>query len=129
MVATQQGLTQTYNRLKDPDCHDADIITLRELHLELDRQVLAAYGWSDIAVPPYTTPITPADKQALSTFEDTIIDRLFALNATRAAEERATAATTPPPKKPRATKSTPKKPKPPKTSPSQLTLNPKKSGE
>jgi hypothetical protein len=52
-----------------------------------------AYGWSDILVPPYCPP-RPTDhagKAALSLFEDTIIDRLFALNAERAAEEAAAA--------------------------------------
>ncbi|MEZ4364023.1 MAG: DNA methyltransferase [Kofleriaceae bacterium] len=90
MVATQQGLTQTYNRLKDPACHEPDILALRELHLELDRAVLAAYGWTDLVglVPPYTTPRSDADKRAFSAFEDAVIDRLFALNAERAEAER-----------------------------------------
>jgi hypothetical protein len=34
-------------------------------------------------------PTTEGEKQALARFEDEVIDRLFALNATRAAEERA----------------------------------------
>ena len=38
-------------------------------------------------VPPYTTPRTPAERLTFETFEDTVLDRLFALNATRAAEE------------------------------------------
>jgi Eco57I restriction-modification methylase/MmeI, target recognition domain len=88
MLKTQQGLTQTYNLLKDADCHDPEIVALRDLHLEMDRQVLAAYGWSDIAVPPYTTPASEAEKRAFSLFEDTVIDRLFALNAERAEAER-----------------------------------------
>ena len=56
------------------------------LHEDLDRAVLAAYGWSDIPVPPYC-PATEADRAAVALFEDTVIDRLFALNAERAAEE------------------------------------------
>jgi hypothetical protein len=89
MVATQQGLTQTYNRMKDPDCNDPEILHLRELHLEIDRAVLTAYGWTDLIdkVPPFTTPQTGADKIALAAFEDAVIDRLFALNAERAAAE------------------------------------------
>ncbi|HVJ16329.1 MAG TPA: DNA methyltransferase [Polyangiaceae bacterium] len=91
MIATQQGLTQTYNRLKDPDCLEHDIVALRELHLELDRAVLAAYGWTDLIplVPAYTTPRTDDEKRAVAAFEDAVIDRLFALNAERAAQERA----------------------------------------
>jgi hypothetical protein len=96
MVATNQGLTATYNQLKDPDCAPdrpedlATILHLRQLHEDLDRAVLAAYGWSDIAVPPYC-PATDAERAAVSLFEDTVIDRLFALNAERAAEERGVA--------------------------------------
>lgn len=90
MVETSQGLTDTYNQLKDPDCDSpriADIRRLRELHEDLDRAVLDAYGWSDIAVPPYC-PRTDAERAAVALFEDLVIDRLFALNAERAAEER-----------------------------------------
>ena len=86
MVETQQGLTQTYNRLKDPDCHDPEIETLRRLHEEMDRAVLEAYGWTDLEVPPYC-PTTPTEHQALERFKDEVIDRLFVLNAERAAEE------------------------------------------
>ena len=89
MVETQHGLTQTYNKLKDPDCTDPEIVRLRELHLEMDRAVLTAYGWTDLSdrVPPFTTPQTEVDRIALAAFEDAVIDRLFALNAERAAAE------------------------------------------
>ena len=93
MVDTQQGLTITYNLLKDPACQEPRIIELRCLHEEMDRAVLAAYGWSDIAVPAYGTPTTDAEKKALEAFEDEVIDRLFALNAERAEEERLRGAT------------------------------------
>jgi hypothetical protein len=92
MVATNQGLTATYNQLKDPDCAPdrpealAAIRHLRQLHEDLDRAVLAAYGWSDIVVPPFC-PATDADRAAVSLFEDAVIDRLFALNAECAAQE------------------------------------------
>ncbi|WP_437640388.1 DNA methyltransferase [Sorangium sp. So ce854] len=87
MVDTNQGLTKTYNALKDPACDDPRIIGLRLLHEELDRAVLAAYGWSDIAVPPYC-PLTDKDREALQAFEDEVIDRLYVLNAERAREEQ-----------------------------------------
>lgn len=48
MVETDQGLTATYNRFHDPDEHAPDIVRLRELHAEMDRAVLDAYGWHDI---------------------------------------------------------------------------------
>jgi hypothetical protein len=94
MVDTDQGLTQTYNHLKDPDCTEPRIVELRELHLEMDRTVLAAYGWSDLPVPRYPTPRTPAEEKALETFQDEVIDRLFVLNAERAEEERLAGAST-----------------------------------
>lgn len=100
MVETNQGLTKTYNALKDPARTDARILQLRALHEEMDRAVLRAYpkllgitspdpaviGWSDLTVPPYC-PLTAEDRAALQTFEDQIIDRLFVLNADRAAAE------------------------------------------
>jgi hypothetical protein len=88
MADEQVGLTITYNRLKDPGCRKPRIEELRGLHEEMDRAVLAAYGWSDIPVPPFVTPATAVDKKALEAFEDEVIDRLFVLNAQRAEEER-----------------------------------------
>src|SRR5436190_1651906 len=71
--------------------------SLRHLHEELDRAVLAACGWSDIVIPPYCPPRLDdrAGQASLSVFEDTIIDRLFALNDERATEEAAAAGRTP----------------------------------
>lgn len=99
MVDTWQGLTDTYNLLKDPSCHDPRIEELRRLHEEMDRAVLAAYGWSDIPVPPYGTPVSEEEKRALEAFEDEVIDRLFVLNAQRAEEERRAALSATPEKK------------------------------
>lgn len=50
MVQNNQGLTTTYNRFHDPDETDPDILKLRELHSEMDRAVLNAYGWQDIDI-------------------------------------------------------------------------------
>ena len=52
----------------------------------MDRAVLDAYGWSDIAVPPYCF-MSEADKHSFQAFEDEVIDRLYVLNAERAREE------------------------------------------
>jgi hypothetical protein len=86
MVDTDQGLTKTYNALKDPENDDPRVLELRRLHEEMDRAVLDAYGWSDIEVPPYC-PTTDADRAALQEFEDEVVDRLYVLNAERAKEE------------------------------------------
>jgi hypothetical protein len=42
------GLTKTYNLFHDPNCTDADIVRLRELHAEMDRAILACYAWQDL---------------------------------------------------------------------------------
>ncbi len=87
MIDTSQGLTQTYNQLKAPKCDEPRILALRKLHEDMDRAVLDAYGWTDLTVPPFC-PRTPDDQRALEQFQDTVIDRLFVLNAERAGEER-----------------------------------------
>jgi Eco57I restriction-modification methylase/MmeI, target recognition domain len=96
MVDTDQGLTKTYNALKDPTVtaksdHGDRIIHLRQLHLDMDRAVLEAYAehtadpaWTNIEIPPYTTPQTPAETDLHQRFEDHILDKLFELNETRA---------------------------------------------
>jgi hypothetical protein len=48
MLSRQEGLTKTYNRFHDPDETSADIQKLRQLHVEIDRAVAAAYGWADL---------------------------------------------------------------------------------
>jgi hypothetical protein len=59
---------------KDKTIHETGLVAvLRQLHDELDAAVLAAYGWSDLS---------PGDT-------DTLLERLVALNAERAAEEAA----------------------------------------
>ena len=102
MVTNEQGLTKTYNRFHDPDEDDRAILRLRELHGDMDRAVLATYGWKDI----------PTDCQFILDYEgdeededrpsrrrkpwryrwpdevrDEVLARLLALNAERAAAE------------------------------------------
>lgn len=98
MVSRNEGLTKTYNRFHARSENAAGIVRLRALHAEMDDAVLRAYGWSDLAdraVPEFIeqdadegkTPKTRLDWPA--EFKDEILARLLALNATRAAEERA----------------------------------------
>ncbi|MBN8656225.1 MAG: restriction endonuclease [Anaerolineae bacterium] len=47
MRSRQDGLTTTYNRFHNPEETTADIVRLRELHIELDNAVAYAYGWND----------------------------------------------------------------------------------
>lgn len=53
MLRRQLGLTKLYNLVNDPKVHDADdadVARLRQIHVELDEAVMAAYGWSDVAL-------------------------------------------------------------------------------
>ena len=76
MFEHQQGMTGIWNRVVDPHEDHPDLLELRRLREVMDRAVLEAYGWADLA---------PDDK-------DTILTRLRKLNAERAAEEAAQAA-------------------------------------
>jgi hypothetical protein len=50
MLIRQEGLTKTYNRFHDPDETAEDIQKLRDLHVEMDNAVAAAYGWCEPTV-------------------------------------------------------------------------------
>jgi hypothetical protein len=106
MERSSQGATSTYNLLRSPEGtfeRMDEISQLRELHEELDRAVLRAYGWSDITVPVYC-PITDADRAAIARFEDVVIERLFELNTKRAAAEAKATGTVKPTSKPNPAK-------------------------
>jgi hypothetical protein len=87
MLDTHQGLTKTYNALKDPENTDPAVAELRRLTEAMDRAVLDAYGWTEIVVPPYC-PLIDIERVAIQAFEDEVIDRLYVLNAERAREEK-----------------------------------------
>jgi hypothetical protein len=96
MVARNEGMTRTYNRFHDPDEQSADIVTLRALHAEMDRAVLRAYGWDDLADRAEAVFLdeTNEDDHTYqgrlfwpSAFRDEVLARLLALNAERHAEE------------------------------------------
>lgn len=48
MSSNKEGLTKTYNRFHNSKEKSRDIAHLRELHVEMDNAVAAAYGWSDL---------------------------------------------------------------------------------
>lgn len=51
MLRRELGLTKLYNLANDPDViTDPDITRLREIHVELDHAVMAAYGWEDVSL-------------------------------------------------------------------------------
>ncbi len=88
------GLTKTYNLVNDERCRDDDICRLRDLHAEVDRAVLACYGWADLELGHGFHPnergqarftISPDARRDL-------LRRLLALNAEVARREREEAA-------------------------------------
>jgi hypothetical protein len=96
MVARNEGMTKTYNRFHDRSETAEDIRRLRGLHAAMDRAVLEAYGWRDLA--PRAEPIfldeSNEDDHTYqgrlfwpSDFRDEVLARLLALNAERHAEE------------------------------------------
>jgi len=71
---------------KDKLIHTQGLVSvLKSLHDELDAAVLAAYGWSDLqsALTDHTRP------EPRAAAVETLLERLVALNARRAAEETA----------------------------------------
>ena len=96
MIARNEGMTKTYNRFHDRAETAEDIQRLRELHAAMDRAVLEAYGWHDLAAR--ATPIFLDENNEddhtyqgrlfwPSDFRDEVLACLLALNAERHAEE------------------------------------------
>lgn len=90
LTARRLGLTDTYNLFHDPKETAEDIQKLRELHVEMDDAVAAAYGWSDLDLGHgfhetkqglRFTISEPARREVLA--------RLLTLNHERYAEEAA----------------------------------------
>ncbi|MBP8198608.1 MAG: class I SAM-dependent DNA methyltransferase, partial [Chromatiaceae bacterium] len=101
---------------KDRQVHEQGLVSvLRQLHDELDAAVLVAYGWEDLTAALVATPVGAASRRAgpgaatgaedpagttlaptepgaaldqAAAVEETLLQRLVALNAERAAEER-----------------------------------------
>ncbi|WP_367185159.1 type IIL restriction-modification enzyme MmeI, partial [Trebonia sp.] len=48
MLRREFGLTKLYNLVNDPDYADVDVDRMRQIHVELDKAVLDAYGWGDV---------------------------------------------------------------------------------
>ncbi len=105
MIDRNEGLTKTYNRFHDRDDISAEIARLRTLHAALDDAVLRAYGWPDLAERATAEFIAQdeAESKVAKTrldwpldFKEEVLARLLALNARRAAHERASGLTVAP---------------------------------
>ena len=104
MIRNSEGLTKTYNRFHDPNDSDADIVRLRELHTEMDRAVLTAYGWDTVSTEceffldyeideeEWGNKKKPYRYRWPDEVRDEVLARLIALNSERAAEEQASGA-------------------------------------
>jgi hypothetical protein len=105
MVRNNEGLTKTYNRFHDREENSPDILRLRELHAAMDRAVLEAYGWYDIAEKVYCEFLLDYEDEDSEDdgharrkkpwryrwpdeLRDEVLAKLLELNATRAEEER-----------------------------------------
>ena len=72
---------------KEKTIHSQGLVgVLKELHDELDAAVLQAYGWDDLAP---TLRQAQGEREQAQGVTDTLLTRLVALNAQRAAEEKA----------------------------------------
>lgn len=103
MIENNEGLTKTYNRFHDPDERSPKIIKLRELHADMDRAVLEAYGWNDLAATATCEFLLDYEDEEEGQetsrrkkpwryrwpddFRDEVLARLLELNAQRAREE------------------------------------------
>jgi hypothetical protein len=73
---------------KEKTLHEHGLVAvLRSWHDELDAAVLQAYGWADLQ--PALADHRPAAAEARAAAVETLLERLVALNAKRAAEEAA----------------------------------------
>lgn len=82
---------------KEREIHEQGLVSiLKQLHDELDLAVLDAYGWEDLAplmqvvngnVGPATAGTADRD-EAVRALDEALLERLVALNAERATEER-----------------------------------------
>jgi len=88
MLDRQEGLTATYNRFHNPEETVADIARLRELHVEMDNAVAAAYGWADLDLGHDFHETPQGLRYTISeSARREVLSRLLALNHARYEEE------------------------------------------
>jgi hypothetical protein len=96
MVTANEGMTKLYNRFHKSDERSEPIRRLRELHHDMDRAVLLAYRWGDLAdelLPGFLAEETEEDHTYQGRYfwtseaRDEVLSRLLALNAERHVEE------------------------------------------
>ncbi|MHA6622492.1 Eco57I restriction-modification methylase domain-containing protein [Pseudonocardia sp. DLS-67] len=89
MLRRNLGLTKLYNLVNDPDISDSvdlDVARLRQIHVELDEAVMAAYGWDDVPLDHSFHIYRQMRRWTVSpTARVEILDRLLEENYRRAA--------------------------------------------
>lgn len=88
-IAKQSGLSTCYNQLfHNPEITDADIAHLRQLHMDMDNAVTAAYGWDDQDLGHGFHETPQGIRYTISeTARREVLSRLLKLNHERYAEE------------------------------------------
>ena len=88
MIANNEGLTKTYNRVHNRAEQSAGIVRLRELHRELDVAVRDAYSWQDLDLDHAFHETSQGVRYTIGPAARTeVLDRLLELNHQRYAEE------------------------------------------
>lgn len=91
MLRRSLGLTRLYNLINDPtidDSSDADVAHLRQIHVELDEAVMAAYGWDDVPLGHGVHTYREMERWTVSPVARAeILDRLLRENHRRAAQQ------------------------------------------
>lgn len=87
MVSRGLGLTKLYNLVNDPHVHsDADVLRLRDIHVEIDLAVASAFGWDDIPLSHGFHVHRQMERWTISPAARVeVLDRLLAENRRRAA--------------------------------------------
>ncbi|MEW2253191.1 DNA methyltransferase [Streptomyces sp. NPDC006975] len=91
MLRRALGLTKLYNLVNDPsisDSADPDMARIREIHVQLDQAVVAAYGWDDIPLEHGFHTYRQMERWTVSPAARVeILDRLLAENHRRASSQ------------------------------------------
>lgn len=91
LLSRDLGLTKLYNLVHDPSISndmDVDVARLREIHVEVDRAVMEAYGWNHVPLEHDFHTYRRMNRFTVSpAARIEILDRLLQLNHERAAAE------------------------------------------
>lgn len=91
MLHCDLGLAKLYNLVNDPDLPDsadADVARMRQIHVDLDLAVMAAYGWDDVPLDHGFHTYRQMTRWTVSPAARVeILDRLLEENHRRAALE------------------------------------------